>query len=120
MDMDSVGLQFDYQYWVYSTEFLSLDYRIGGGSWVHLQNLASQGGYTLINDYNVDISITQDNPAVQLRWRYYNLSNGCDWWVNIDDVQVSGVTNSVPEPTTMLLLGLGLMGLAGVRSKLKN
>ena len=34
--------------------------------------------------------------------------------------EIYGNTPTVPEPTTMLLLGLGLIGIAGVRRKFKN
>jgi hypothetical protein len=97
VDMDSVELKFDYEFWKYSSEYLALDYRIGGGSWINLENLTNNG-FTLIEDYTVDISVTKGNSNVQLRWRYYNLSSGCDWGVNIDDVQVTGKSGSTIFP----------------------
>jgi hypothetical protein len=40
--------------------------------------------------------------------------------LELDGFVYEGGNNQVPEPATMLLLGLGLMGLAGVRRKFKN
>ena len=42
-------------------------------------------------------------------------------WVGVDNFEYgSAGTTSVPEPTSMLLLGLGLLGVAGIRRKLKG
>jgi hypothetical protein len=38
----------------------------------------------------------------------------------IDDIALTTEIPGVPEPTTMLLLGLGLLGLAGIRRKFKS
>jgi hypothetical protein len=60
--------------------------------------------FFLIDSYNVQWAGDDDPPTMMLP--------------GLDSFYVSSST--VPEPTTMLLFGLGLVGLAGVRRKFKN
>lgn len=45
--------------------------------------------------------------------------NGGDGMYAISEVQAFGSPISTPEPATMLLLGLGLLGMLGIRRKMK-
>jgi hypothetical protein len=81
----------------------------------------SQYGGSPITVLGNTVSGYEGNGVVQFTGTFTTLdwTNTPEFWYAFH-VGTAGGTTSVPEPTTMLLLGLALIGLAGARRKFKE
>lgn len=85
-------------------------------------NQAYEGGYSGSSLYTGTSSL--DSVLQTLTFTFPNLGPvdlmGYHWTVACGNDVVEGGGTPIPEPATMLLLGSGLLGIAGLRRKLKK
>jgi hypothetical protein len=102
-----------------NNDWYKIEYSLNNSTWNELFVIPSYIGDV---GWGMDTFTPPEIAFAPVNARYIRaFAIGGDNCYAISEIQAFGTTaNSVPEPTTMLLLGFGLIGLAGVRRKFKN
>jgi hypothetical protein len=98
--------------------YYSINDQAWSDGWTNNTNWTLIGSGLLDDNNNFPKAIINFNNT-PTRYLKSELGGGGTTWVTLNEIAAySDAVSEVPEPTTMLLLGLGLVGLAGVRRRM--
>jgi hypothetical protein len=112
---------------LYSLDFDDIEYTnvssLSGNNFVYRIDQAWKGGRgTFIGTANYTHILNTNSATFTFNTGNLDFSGdvGLHWTMQCGNDVVEGKVSSVPEPTTLLLLGLGLIGITAIRKKFQE